>query len=104
MLREEVVTRRGWVSEQRFLDGLGVVNLIPGPNSTELIMHIGLERAGWRGLLAGGLGFILPAALLTLGFAVLYVESGSRPQAQSVLYGIKSVLIAVVGWPLGLID
>jgi chromate transporter len=96
MLREEVVTRRRWVSEQHFLDALGAVNLVPGPNSTELVMHVGMERAGWRGLLAGGLGFILPATLLTLGFAVLYVEFGSRPQVQSLLYGIKPVIIAVV--------
>lgn len=96
MLREEVVARRGWVSDQHFLDALGAVNLIPGPNSTELVMHIGMRRAGWRGLLAGGLGFILPAALLTLMFAVMYVEFGSHPQAQWLLYGIKPVIIAVV--------
>jgi chromate transporter len=96
MLREEVVTRRGWISNERFLDLLGAVNLIPGPNSTELVMHVGLERAGWRGWLAAGLGFILPAASLTLGFAWAYSSFGTMPAFAGVLYGVKPVVIAVV--------
>ncbi len=96
MLREQVVTRRGWQSDAHFLDLLGLTNLIPGPNSTEMVMHVGLERAGWRGLLAAGLGFILPAAGITLALAVAYKEFGSSPQLKGVLYGLKPVVIAVV--------
>jgi chromate transporter len=96
MLREEVVTRRAWISSERFLDLLGAVNLIPGPNSTELVMHVGLERAGWRGWLAAGLGFILPAASITLGFAWAYQNYGTKPEFAGILYGVKPVVIAVV--------
>lgn len=96
MLRQEVVIGRGWVSEATFLDWLGAVNLIPGPNSTEMVMHVGLHRAGWRGLIAGGLGFILPAVSITLALAWAYVAFGSRPQVQWFLYGIKPVIIAIV--------
>jgi chromate transporter len=96
MLREQVVTRRGWQSDAHFLDLLGLTNLIPGPNSTEMVMHVGLERAGWRGLFAAGLGFILPAAGITLALAVAYKEFGSSPQLTGILYGLKPVVIAVV--------
>jgi chromate transporter len=96
MLRDEVVTRRAWISNERFLDLLGAVNLIPGPNSTELVLHVGLERAGWRGWLAAGLGFILPAASITLGFAWAYSSYGTKPEFAGVLYGVKPVVIAVV--------
>jgi chromate transporter len=96
MLREQVVTRRGWQTDAHFLDLLGLTNLIPGPNSTEMVMHAGLERAGWRGLLAAGLGFILPAAGITLALAVAYKEYGSSPQLTGILYSLKPVVIAVV--------
>lgn len=96
MLREEVVTRKMWLTDQRFLDYLGICNLIPGPNSTELVMHVVMQRAGWRGLIAGGLGFILPAASITLFFAWLYQTYGSSPSFTSVLYGVQPVVIAVV--------
>src|SRR5262249_41127626 len=104
LMRDEVVKRRRWVSEQEFLDLLGASNLIPGPTSTELAIYLGYARAGWRGLvLAGGL-LILPAALLTLAIAWAYVRYGSTPQAEWLLYGIKPVIIAVVVqaiWALG---
>jgi chromate transporter len=96
VLRQEVVTRRAWVSDAQYLDWLGAVNLIPGPNSTEMVMHVGLHRAGWRGLVAAGLGFILPAASITLALAWVYVRFGSRPQVGWFLYGLKPVIIAVV--------
>lgn len=105
MYRQEVVQRRKWLTDQQFLDLLGVTNLIPGPNSTEMVFHLGLERAGWRGFLAGGTLFILPAALMVLGLAVAYEEWGTTPSAEWVLYGIKPVVIGVIAqavWRLGL--
>jgi chromate transporter len=104
MMEEEVVQRRGWLSREAFLDLLGAVNLIPGPSSTQMAMSIGYQRAGWLGLLLGGICFILPAALLTLGFAWAYVRYGRLPQAQGLLYGIKPVVLAIVFqalWSLG---
>ncbi|MGI8475014.1 MAG: chromate efflux transporter [Thermomicrobiales bacterium] len=100
MLRAEVVDRREWLTGQRFLDLLGVVNLIPGPNSTEMVMHVGAERAGGKGLVAAGVCFILPAAAITLVFAWLYVEYGAMPGAGALLYGVKPVIIAVVAQAL----
>lgn len=104
MLHEEVVTRRKWLGEQRFLDLLGATNLIPGPNSTEMVIHVGFIRAGYPGLLAAGLGFILPAAAIVLALAWLYVQYGTTPTGEWLLYGIKPVIIAVVLqalWGLG---
>jgi len=104
MLREEVVTRRGWLSDAYFLDLVGATNLIPGPNSTEMVIHIGYLRAGWRGLIVAGTLFILPAAAMVLALAWAYVQYGSTPAAESLLYGIKPVIIAVVVqalWGLG---
>jgi chromate transporter len=95
MMEGEVV-RRHWLTHEQFLDLLGVVNLIPGPNSTEMAIQIGYRAAGWPGLLIGGVCFILPAALLTLALAWIYVRFGMLPQAAGVLYGIKAVMIAVV--------
>jgi len=96
LMEDEVVRRRHWLTREQFLDLLGIVNLIPGPNSTEMAIQIGYRVAGWRGLLIGGVCFILPAALLTLALAWIYVRYGMLPQAAGVLYGIKSVMIAVV--------
>jgi chromate transporter len=104
MMEEEVVRRRGWLSRERFLDLLGASNLIPGPNSTELAIHLGRERAGWPGLLVAGASFILPAALLVVGLAWVYVRFGTLPAATGLLYGAKPVIIAVVLqalWALG---
>lgn len=104
MLRHEVVERRAWISNQRFLDLMGITNLIPGPNSTEMVMHLGQERAGFRGLLAAGSAFILPAASLTLGFTWLYVEYGTTPTGSALLDGVKPVTLAVIAqavWTLG---
>jgi chromate transporter len=104
MLRDEVVARRKWLSEQHFLDLLGVTNLIPGPNSTEMVMHVGHNRGGWRGLVLAGTAFILPAATITLFFAWLYDRYGTTARAEWLLDGIKPVIIAVVAqalWNLG---
>jgi chromate transporter len=96
LMRDEVVTRRRWVTEQQFLDLLGASNLIPGPTSTELAIYLGYARAGWRGLVLAGTLFILPAALISLALAWVYVRYGSTPQAAWLLYGIKPVIIGVV--------
>ena len=104
MMEDEVVRRRRWMTRERFLDLLGATNLIPGPNSTEMAIHIGYLRAGWSGLLLAGTCFILPAALIVSGIAWAYVRFGALPQALAVLYGIKPVIIAVVVqalWGLG---
>jgi chromate transporter len=96
MMRDEVVRRRKWISDQRFLDLLGVINLIPGPNSTELAIYLGYERAGWLGLVAGGALFIAPAMLIVMTLAWAYVKFGSMPQVAWLLYGVKPVVIAII--------
>jgi chromate transporter len=104
MMEEEVVRRRQWMDHEAFLDLLGLCNLLPGPNSTELAMGIGRAVAGWRGLALAGLCFIVPAALLTMAFAALYVHYGRLPSAQGFLSGIKPVVLAIVAqavWNLG---
>lgn len=100
MMREEVVTRRRWMDDQEFLDLVGATNLIPGPNSTELAIHLGRLRAGWRGLVVAGACFIVPAALIVLFLAVLYDRYGSTPEAGRLLYGIIPVIIAVIAQAL----
>jgi chromate transporter len=104
MMHGEVVTRRRWLGEQEFLDLVGATNLIPGPNSTELAIHIGRRRAGWTGLLVAGASFIVPATLIVLALAWAYVEYGSTAQGEALLYGIAPVVIAIVAqalWKLG---
>jgi chromate transporter len=96
MMREEIVRRRGWVDDQRFLDLVGATNLIPGPNSTELAIHLGYDRARWRGLVLAGVCFIAPAFLIVLGLAWGYVEYGETPTFDGLLYGIKPVVVAIV--------
>jgi chromate transporter len=96
LMRDEVVRRRKWVTEQQFLDLLGASNLIPGPTSTELAIYLGYTRAGPAGLLIAGGLFILPAMLIVLAFAWAYVNFGATPQATALLYGVKPVIIAVV--------
>lgn len=100
MLRDDVVTRRKWLTDAHFLDLLGATNLIPGPNSTEMVIHIGHVRAGWRGLIAAGVCFILPAAAIVLALAWVYVHYGTTPTAEWLLYGIKPVIIAIVAQAL----
>ncbi|MBP1700909.1 MAG: chromate transporter, chromate ion transporter family [Chloroflexi bacterium] len=104
IMHDEVVTRRKWLTDQQFLDLLGATNLIPGPNSTEMAIHLGYLRAGWWGLIAGGLGFIVPATLIVMALAWAYTEFGTLPQAGWLLYGIKPVVIAIIIqalWNLG---
>ena len=104
MMEEEVVERRRWLTREHFLDLVGATNLIPGPNSTEMAIHVGYLRAGWAGLLIAGLCFIIPAVLITTGFAWAYVTFGTLPQVVPFLFGIKPALIAIIlaaVWRLG---
>ena len=100
MMRQEVVHRRKWIGDQRFADLLGVVNLIPGPSSTELAIYLGYLRAGWMGLILGGICFIGPAMLIVFALAWAYVRFGYAPQLGWLLYGIKPVVIAIVAQAL----
>jgi len=96
MMREELVRRRRWVSDAQFIDLLGITNLIPGPNSTEMAIHLGYLRAGPWGLVLGGVCFIVPAMLSVMALAWAYVRWGALPVASALLYGVKPVIIAIV--------
>ncbi len=96
MMQDEVVRKKKWLSEQHFLDLVGATNLIPGPNSTEMAIHIGHERAGWKGLIVAGLCFILPAVIITGFLAWLYKEFGHLPEVKPFIYGIKPAIIAII--------
>jgi chromate transporter len=96
MMEDEVVRKRQWMTEDHFLDLIGATNLIPGPNSTEMAMHIGHEKGGWRGLVLAGCCFIVPAVLITASFAWAYKQYAALPAVQPFLYGIKPAIIAVI--------
>ncbi len=100
MMHDDVVRRRSWVSDERFVDLVGATNLIPGPNSTELAILLGWERARTRGLVLAGVCFILPAALMVGVLAWVYVEYGRTPAFEGILFGIKPVVIAIVAQAL----
>jgi len=95
MMHDETVKRRQWLSDQEFLDLVGATNLIPGPNSTEMAIHIGFRQAGWPGLIVGGCCFIAPAMIIVLLLAWVYVRFGTLSQAEWLLYGVKPVVIAM---------
>ena len=96
MMHNEVVTRRKWIDEQRFLELFGAANLIPGPTSTEMVIYLGIQRAGWIGLPLGAICFIVPAMLMSLGLAWAYVQFGTTPVAAGLFYGLKPVVIAII--------
>jgi chromate transporter len=103
LMRDEFVRRRRWIDDAAFLDLLGAANLIPGPTSTELAMHIGHRRAGYRGLVVAGLAFLLPAVMIVAILAWLYVEFGRRPEVEALFVGIAPVIVAVIahaGWSI----
>jgi len=100
MMEDEVVRRRNWLTREEFLDLLGATNLIPGPNSTEMAIHIGHRRAGWPGLVVAGVCFILPAACIVSVIAWAYVRYGQLPRVEGILYGVKPVIIAIVAQAL----
>jgi chromate transporter len=104
IMHDEVVVRRKWLTDEEFLDLIGATNLIPGPNSTEMAIHLGYLRAGWPGLLVGGFCFVAPATLIVLILAWLYVRLGTTPQLEWLMYGIKPAVIAIIAqalWNLG---
>ncbi len=96
MMEDEVVKKRKWMTQQHFLDLVGATNLIPGPNSTEMTMHCGHERAGWRGLVVAGASFVFPAVVITMVFAWLYQQYGQLPAVEPFIYGIKPAVIAII--------
>lgn len=104
IMHDEVVKRRAWLDEQDFLDLFGAANLIPGPTSTEMAIYLGYKRVGWMGLVLGGVCFILPAMLIVLILARLYVQYGTTPVASQILYGVLPIVIAIIAqalWGLG---
>ena len=100
MMRDEVVDRRRWLTDQEFLDLVAATNLIPGPNSTELAIHLGYRRGGLPGLALAGVCFILPAALIVAGIAWAYARYGTTPQVGWLMYGIGPVVIAIIAQAL----
>ena len=96
MMENEVVSKKKWMSREHFLDLIGATNLIPGPNSTEMAMHCGYHRAGWPGLIVAGLGFIIPATLITVAIAWFYQRYGSIPDIKPILYGIRPAVLAII--------
>jgi chromate transporter len=104
MMEDEVVRRRRWLTREKFLDLLGATNLIPGPNSTEMAIHVGYDRGGWAGLVVAGVSFIVPAMVIVLVLAWSFVRFGQLPQFEGALYGVKPVVIAIILqalWGLG---
>jgi len=93
---DEIVTRRKWLTREHFLDLIAATNLIPGPNSTEMMIHVGYTMRGIPGAIVTGFCFIVPAFLITLVLTVLYVNTGSLPQANALFWGIKPVIVAVI--------
>lgn len=100
LIEQEIVNKKKWITREKLIDLIGITNIIPGPNSTEVVIHIGYIRAGWKGLIVAGLAFIFPAALITIAFAYLYVEYGSLPNAVWFLNGIKPAVIAIIATAL----
>ncbi len=96
LMEQEAVRKRGWLSREHFLDLLAATNLVPGPNATEMAIHIGFVHAGWPGLLVSGAAFILPAFVISLALAIVYVRLGSLPQAAALFYGINPVVMAII--------
>ena len=96
MMEEEVVKKRNWITHQHFLDLIAATNLIPGPNSTEMTMHCGHEKAGWKGMFIAGISFIFPAVLITMIFSWFYKEYGHLPKVEAFIYGIKPAVISIM--------
>jgi chromate transporter len=105
IMRDEVVKKRKWITEQEFLDLFGAANMIPGPTSTELAIYLGYRRVGWMGLVLAGVCFILPAMLIVMILSWAYIRYGTTPWASGILYGIMPVVMAIIAqalWGLGM--
>jgi chromate transporter len=100
MMRQEAVLKRDWLTEDEFLDFMGISNLVPGPNAAEMAAHIGYRCAGLAGLLVAGGSIVLPSMVIVMGLAWAYVSFGSLPELTGVLYGIKPVVVAILAWAL----
>jgi chromate transporter len=98
LMREEFVRRRGWLDDAAYLDLIGAANLIPGPTSSEVAMHVGHRRAGWPGLVVAGVAFLLPAVLIVAVLAWIYVEYGARPEVGAILVGVGPVVVAIIAF------
>lgn len=96
MMEREVVKKHKWLREEHFIDLVGATNLIPGPNSTEMAMHCGYEKGGWKGLVLAGLCFILPAVIITAAFAWAYRQYGTLPAVRPFIYGIQPAIISII--------
>jgi chromate transporter len=96
LMEQEVVSKRRWLSPEHFLDLLAATNLVPGANVVEMAVHVGYIRAGWLGLVAGGVAFILPAFLISLALSVVYVRLGALPQGAALFYGINPAVMAII--------
>lgn len=96
LMRDEFVRRRGWLDDAAYLDMIGAANLIPGPTSTEVAMHVGHRRAGWAGLVVAGLAFLSPAVVIVAALAVIYVQAGTRPAVEAVFTGVGPVVVAII--------
>jgi len=96
LMRRELVQQRKWATDEEFVDMLGVTNLIPGPNSTELTMHLGAKRAGWAGLWLAGIAFVVPAVVIVTALAWAYVEYGETPAGEGIILGITPFILAVI--------
>lgn len=96
IMQREAIEKRKWMSKEEFLDVLGLLNIIPGPNSTQMVMYFGYKHAGIMGMLTSGFSFILPAAAITLLLTIAYLRYGLLPQGQAVMWGIQPVVVAVI--------
>lgn len=96
LMRAEFVARRGWLTDSAYLDLVSAANLIPGPNSTEVAMHVGYRRAGWWGLLVAGACFIAPAFVVVLAFAWTYRRFAATPSMEWLLYGVQPMIVAAI--------
>jgi len=96
LMEQEVVRKRGWLDREHFLDLLAATNLVPGPNATEMAIHIGYVRAGWPGLIVAGSAFIIPAFLISLALSWIYVRFGALPEGKALFYGINPVVMAII--------
>lgn len=104
LMLDEVVERRGWLTKEQFLELIAVTNLLPGPNSSEVAIHVGYTQRGWAGALTTGLAFLVPTFLMVTGLSVLYFEYATVPQIDALFWGVQPVIVAIVlsaGWKIG---